>query len=51
MAWYVLMQIVLANNVSNPILRTPIGDYLLIGAELLSNRTVRYGRAELLWLG
>ena len=51
MARYILMHIVLPNNVSNPILRTPIGDYLLIGTELLSNRAVRYGRAELLWLG
>ena len=50
-ARYVLMHIMLPNNVSNSILRTPIGDDLLISAELLSNRVVRYGRADLYWLG
>ena len=50
MAWYVLMQIVLANNVSNPILRTPVGDDLLISAELLSNRVACHGCDALFWL-
>ena len=51
MARYVLMHIMLPNNVSNSILRTPIGDDLLISAELLSNRVVRYGCADLFRLG
>lgn len=51
MARYVLMHIMRPNNVSNSILRTPIGDDLLISAELLSNRVVRYGCADLFRFG